>query len=106
MDRVSFRQEGYCIGDAVDAGFLFAGGLSFRQGPLMRALKISTPAIQTAGYLGQAVPEIQIEVIEHAEELRDLIRSQVRGCPTHDDGTGSAKPTHAGGPTDRHILLE
>jgi uncharacterized protein len=66
--------------------------LDVRQGPLMRFLKISNLAIQTAGYSGQAVPEIRIEAIEHAEELRELIRSHVRGCLSHDDGTGSAKP--------------
>jgi membrane protein YdbS with pleckstrin-like domain len=65
--------------------------LDLRQGPLMRFLGISTLAIQTAGYSGQAVPEIKIEGIEHAEELRELIRSHVRGCLSHDDGTGSAK---------------
>jgi membrane protein YdbS with pleckstrin-like domain len=67
--------------------------LDVRQGPLMRFLKISNLAIQTAGYSGQATPEIQIEAIEHAEELRELIRSHVRGCLSHDDGTGSAKPS-------------
>jgi membrane protein YdbS with pleckstrin-like domain len=67
--------------------------LDVRQGPLMRFLKISSLAIQTAGYSGQAVPEIRIEAIEHAEELRELIRSHVRGCLSHDDGTGSAKPS-------------
>jgi len=66
--------------------------LDLRQGPLMRFLGISTLAIQTAGYSGQAVPEIKIEGIEHAEELRELIRSHVRGSLSHDDGTGSAKP--------------
>jgi hypothetical protein len=66
--------------------------LDLRQGPLMRFLGISTLAIQTAGYSGQAVPEIKIEGIEHAEELRELIRSHVRGSVSHDDGTGSAKP--------------
>ena len=67
--------------------------LDLRQGPLMRFLGISTLAIQTAGYSGQAVPEIKIEGIEHAEELRELIRSHVRGSVSHDDGTGSAKPS-------------
>jgi len=67
--------------------------LDVRQGPLMRFLKISNLAIQTAGYSGQAAPEIRIEAIEHAEELRELIRSHVRGCLSHDDGTGSAKPS-------------
>jgi membrane protein YdbS with pleckstrin-like domain len=66
--------------------------LDLRQGPLMRFLGISTLAIQTAGYSGQAVPEIKIEGIGHAEELRELIRSHVRGSISHDDGTGSAKP--------------
>ena len=67
--------------------------LDLRQGPLMRFLGISTLAVQTAGYSGQAVPEIKIEGIEHAEELRELIRSHVRGSVSHDDGTGSAKPS-------------
>ncbi len=66
--------------------------LDLRQGPLMRFLGISTLAIQTAGYSGQAVPEIKIEGIEHAEELRELIRSHVRGSLSDEDGTGSAKP--------------
>lgn len=82
--------------------------LDVRQGPLMRALGISNLAIQTAGYSGQAVPEIRIEAIEHAEELRELIRSQVRGSLPHDDGTGSVKPAGipSGIPTDREILGE
>ena len=82
--------------------------LDVRQGPLMRALGISSLAIQTAGYSGQAVPEIRIEAIEHAEELRELIRSQVRGCSSHDDGTGSAKPATSPScvPTDQQILAE
>src|SRR5512136_469308 len=53
--------------------------LDVRQGPFMRYLRISTLAIQTAGYSGQAVPEIRIEAIEHAEELREVIRTMVRG---------------------------
>ncbi|MDD1695450.1 MAG: PH domain-containing protein [Methanoregula sp.] len=82
--------------------------LDLRQGPLMRFLGISTLAIQTAGYSGQAVPEIKIEAIEHADELRELIRSLVRGSSSHDDGTGSAKPSSApsGLPTDQQILAE
>jgi hypothetical protein len=82
--------------------------LDVRQGPLMRALKISNLAMQTAGYSGQAVPEIQIEAIEHAEELRELIRSQIRGCSPQDDGTGSAKPITPvlGKTTDQQILAE
>lgn len=82
--------------------------LDVRQGPLMRMLKISNLSIQTAGYSGQAVPEIQIEAIEFAEELRELIRSQVRSSSPHDDGTGSAKPVSAltGTTTDQQILSE
>ena len=76
--------------------------LDVRQGPLMRFLKISSLAIQTAGYSGQAVPEIRIEAIEHAEELRELIRSHVRGCLSHDDGTGSAKPLPSPSGTSVH----
>jgi uncharacterized protein len=82
--------------------------LDVRQGPLMRVLKISNLAIQTAGYSGQSVPEILIEAIEHADELRELIRCKVRGCSPHDDGTGSATPasTPFGGPTDQQLLTE
>ncbi|MFY9799882.1 MAG: PH domain-containing protein [Methanoregula sp.] len=58
------------------------------QGPVMRMLGISTLSIQTAGYSGQAVPEIRIEGIEHAEELRELIRSIVRQSGARDAGTG------------------
>jgi membrane protein YdbS with pleckstrin-like domain len=61
--------------------------LDLVQGPVMRALGISTLSIQTAGYSGQAVPEIRIEAIEHAEELRELVRTMVRGHPGG-DGTG------------------
>jgi membrane protein YdbS with pleckstrin-like domain len=82
--------------------------LDVRQGPFMRMLRISNLAIQTAGYSGQAVPEIQIEAIEHAEELRELIRSQVRGYASHDDGTGNVKPIPAPSvtTTDQQILEE
>jgi membrane protein YdbS with pleckstrin-like domain len=82
--------------------------LDVRQGPFMRMLKISNLSIQTAGYSGQAVPEIQIEAIEYAEELRELIRSQVRGSSSRDDGTGSVKPVPAptGTTTDQQILAE
>jgi membrane protein YdbS with pleckstrin-like domain len=62
------------------------------QGPVMRILGISTLSIQTAGYSGQAVPEIRIEGIEHAEELRELIRSLVRPSDTHGDGSGGGVP--------------
>ena len=64
--------------------------LDVKQGPVMRALKVSTLAIQTAGYSGQAVPEIRIEGMEHAEELRELIRSLVRQPAVNGNGTGGA----------------
>lgn len=41
--------------------------LDIRQGPVMRILGLSTLSIQTAGYSGQAIPEIKIEGVEHAE---------------------------------------
>ena len=63
--------------------------LDLKQGPLMRYLGISTIAIQTAGYSGQAVPEIRIEAIEHADELRELLRNAVRSCSGSGDGTGT-----------------
>jgi hypothetical protein len=73
----------------------------------MRYLGISTLAIQTAGYSGQAVPEIRIEAIEHAEELREVIRSMVRGSPPRDDGTGNTTFTVMNGsPVDQQILGE
>ena len=62
------------------------------QGPVMRTLGISTLSVQTAGYSGQAVPEIRIEGIEHAEDLRELIRSLVRHSDTHGDGSGGGIP--------------
>ena len=81
--------------------------LDVRQGPFMRVLGISTLAIQTAGYSGQAAPEIRIEAIEQADELRELIRSMVRGSPSRDDGTGSgAAPPHSGTPIGHQILAE
>ena len=74
----------------------------------MRALGISTLSVQTAGYSGQAVPEIRIEGIEHAEELRELIRSLVRQPYTCGDGTGGAPFRIAAVPvtTDQKILDE
>ena len=63
--------------------------LDLRQGPVMRWLGISTISVQTAGYSGQSVPEIRIEAIEHAEELRELLRAAVRTCSAAGDGTGS-----------------
>jgi hypothetical protein len=66
--------------------------LDIRQGPVMRALGISTLSIQTAGYSGQYQAEIRIEAIVHAEELRELIRTQVRESGRAGDGTGSGAP--------------
>lgn len=63
--------------------------LDLRQGPVMRWLGISTISVQTAGYSGQAVPEIRIEAIEHAEELREILRGYVRACSAQSDGTGT-----------------
>jgi len=66
--------------------------LDIRQGPVMRALGISTLAIQTAGYSGQVAAEIKIEGVEKAEELREFIRAMVRQTSQHGDGTGGEKP--------------
>jgi membrane protein YdbS with pleckstrin-like domain len=63
--------------------------LDLKQGPVMRWLGISTISIQTAGYSGQAVPEIRIEAIENAEELREILRGYVRACSVQGDGTGT-----------------
>jgi uncharacterized protein len=65
--------------------------IDIKQGPVMRVLGISTLSIQTAGYSGAAVPEIRIEAIEHADELRELIRNLVRSCSAGGDGTGTGK---------------
>ncbi|MCG7854514.1 MAG: PH domain-containing protein [Methanoregulaceae archaeon] len=62
--------------------------IDIKQGPVMRPLSISTVSIQTAGSSGKGVPEISIEGIVHAEELRELIRTMVRVC-SGGDGTGS-----------------
>lgn len=86
--------------------------LDLVQGPVMRYLGISSLAIQTAGYSGQAVPEIRIEAIEKAEELREVIRSRVRKSARSDDGTGnppgaSAPPSVSrAGETDERMLEE
>ena len=82
--------------------------LDVRQGPFMRYLGISTLAIQTAGYSGQAVAsEIRIEAIEHAEELREVIRSMVRGSTERDNGTGNRTvPSMSTTPVDQQILAE
>jgi len=82
--------------------------LDLRQGPVMRALGISTLSIQTAGYSGQAVPEIRIEAIVHAEELRELIRTMVRGTSGRGDGTGTGVPEAppAGSEVNLQVLEE
>ena len=49
------------------------------QGPISRMLGIATLKIQTAGYSGQARPEIKIEGIEQFEELREMIMEFVKG---------------------------
>ncbi len=69
--------------------------LDLKQGPVMRWLGISTIAIQTAGYSGQAASEIRIEAIEHADELRELLRNAVRSCSGGGDGTGTGAPARA-----------
>jgi membrane protein YdbS with pleckstrin-like domain len=81
--------------------------LDLVQGPVMRALGISTLSIQTAGYSGQAVPEIRIEAIEQAEELRELVRTLVRGHPGG-DGTGSGvpSPSHLPASAEMQMLEE
>ena len=82
--------------------------LDLVQGPVMRALSISTLSIQTAGYSGQAVPEILIEAIEQAEELRELIRTLVRkGSGGDGTGTGAIQRMAGTGTTvDRQVLEE
>ncbi len=82
--------------------------IDIRQGPLMRVLGISNLAVQTAGYSGQMVPEIVLEAMEHAEELRATLRSRVR-MEAGGDGTGSGAPAPrpaAQGATDLLILEE
>jgi len=81
--------------------------LDVRQGPFMRFVGISNLSIQTAGYSGQAAPEILIEAVEHAEELRERIRSMVRGSSARDDGTGNSSVSSANArPVDQLILDE
>ena len=82
--------------------------LDLKQGPVMRWLNISTLSIQTAGYSGQAIPEIRIEAIEHAEELRELVRTLVRqsGSGIHNDGTGTIPPVQsATGSMSTNLLM-
>ena len=82
--------------------------LDLKQGPVMRWLKISTLSIQPAGYSGQAVPEIRIEAIEHAEELRELVRTLVRqsSSGSHNDGTGTSSPVQsATGSMSTNLLM-
>ena len=82
--------------------------LDLKQGPVMRWLKISTLSIQTSGYSGQSVPEIRIEAIEHAEELRELVRTLVRqaGSTVHTDGTGTTAPIFtASGSMSTNLLM-
>ena len=83
--------------------------LDVRQGPFMRFLGISNLAIQTAGYSGQAVPEIRIEAIEHAEELREVAHGRWSVVPrSHGNGTGSGTPSpvSSSSPVDQQILAE
>lgn len=81
--------------------------VDMRQGPVMRVLGISTVSVQTAGYSGAAVPEIRIEAIVHADELRELIRSLVRSCPAAGDGTGTGKAEARGaGPSVHQQMLD
>lgn len=81
--------------------------IDIRQGPVMKALGIFTVSIQTAGYSGAAVPEIRIEAIEHADELRELIRNLVRSCSAGGDGTGTGKHGPPGqNPSVHHQMLE
>lgn len=82
--------------------------IDIRQGPVMRLLGISTLSIQTAGYSGKAQPEISIEAIVFADELRELIRTKVRSCSALGDGTGTGRPAAPcpGAPIDEQILAE
>ena len=52
------------------------------------------------------MPEIKIEGQIHADELRELIRSIVRGSTSHGDGTGGAVPAKSPITTDQQMLAE
>ena len=81
--------------------------IDIKQGPVMRPLGISTVSIQTAGYSGKGVPEISIEGIVHAEELRELIRTMVRVCSGGDGtGSGGTATPQAMKPADLQQVLE
>ena len=71
----------------------------------MRALGISNLAVQTAGYSGQMEPEIVLAAMEHAEELRETLRSRVR-LETGGDGTGSGAPAPRLAPETMDLILE
>jgi len=66
--------------------------MDLRQEPVMHRPGISIISIHTSGYSGHTVPEIQIEAIEHAEELREIIRAAVRRCSFRSDGTCTPIP--------------
>mgnify|MGYP001589285367 CR=1 FL=1 len=74
----------------------------------MQAQGISMLEVQTAGYSRQEVPDIRVEGMEHAEELRELIRSLVRYPGTGGEGTGGAPARILAVPvtTDQKILDE
>lgn len=82
--------------------------LDVKQGPVIGALGISTLAVQTAGYSGQAVPEIRIEGMDYAEELHELIRMLVRQPAANGDGTGGVQARAQTVPltTDQKVLDE
>ena len=80
--------------------------IDIRQGPVMRALGISTLAIQTAGYSGQTAAEIRIEGMEYAGELREILRTRVRHAGSGGDGTGGAPLPEGNASTNEKILGE
>lgn len=74
----------------------------------MRLPGISMLPVRTAGNSGQAAPEIRIEGMVHARELRELIRSLVRQPGRGGDGTcgAPARVTAVPVTTDQKILNE